>query len=58
MAKRRNKVDLYSLKAFLCIVRNTLSDPAERKAFEEWYYDTYGKEYVWKYVKKEVNKKQ
>lgn len=56
MAKRRNKVALCSLKSLLYAVQKTLSDPVERKDFEEWYRKRYGKEYVWKYVKKEDEK--
>ena len=53
MARRQNEVDLSSLKVLLLSVQNTLQDPAERKDFEDWYRERYGKEYIWKYVKKE-----
>lgn len=53
MEKKQNKADLCSLKVILCAVQKTLSDPAERKNFEDWYRERYGKEYIWKYVKKE-----
>lgn len=29
-------------------VTNYLKDPEHRKAFEAWYREKYGKEYVWK----------
>ena len=49
MALELNNQGKASLYGLLREVRQTLSDPKNRKDFEDWYRKTYGEEYVWKY---------
>lgn len=33
-----------------CVVQSAMKDPANRASFEKWYFQKYGRSYVWKHT--------
>ncbi len=51
-------IDTYSrfcIKQIVASVRKCLMDADQRREFEQWYREQYGKEYTWNYPIKKNN---
>ena len=45
-----NKEGRLALRSTVCYLERLIQDKENQRKFEEWYKQTYGEDYVWKYA--------